>query len=64
MEPLKQPKIVTSEGWTVDELRSDGTWVRCATAHWWISNKDACRQRDDLARRWPDKTFAIRGRKT
>lgn len=46
--------------WTVDEYLSDGRWERHALAHWWASNADAHRQRQDLEKRFPGRLFGVR----
>lgn len=45
--------------WTVEEQTKDG-WRRCAMAHAWELNKDAHAQRDELAKRYPKRTFAVK----
>lgn len=45
--------------WTVDELRTDGVWVRSALAHIWETNADAHKQKDDLQKRYPERTYAV-----
>ncbi len=45
--------------WTVDELTKEGHWIRCAMGHAWETNKDAHKQRDELAKRFPKRTFAV-----
>lgn len=46
-------------GWYVEERLEDGTFRRWATAHIWDSNEDAHRQRDELAKFYPRKIFAV-----
>jgi hypothetical protein len=46
-------------GWVVKELLKDGYWVRSAQAHVWEKNRDAHQQRDELAKRYPDRTYAV-----
>ena len=49
----------THRGWTVDEMRADGSWTRNACAFIWDTNRDAHLQRDELAQRFPEKTLAV-----
>jgi hypothetical protein len=44
--------------WIVEEF-VDGRWVRCAQSHVWELNADAHSQKDELAARYPDRTYAV-----
>lgn len=50
---------VETTGWYVNERLKDGTFRRWATAHIWEHHEDAHRQRDELAKFYPRKIFAV-----
>jgi hypothetical protein len=46
--------------WVIKEMTKDGHWIQCATVRpWYETNEEAHRQRDEFAKRYPKRVFAV-----